>query len=162
MLIHEMTEDECRAALSQMNLGRLACVRTGQPYIVPVNFSYDGRHLYGITTLGQKIEWMRANPLVCVEIDERTTHDRWISVVVFGRYEELPDTREYQHARSHALELLQRRTLWWEPACVPTEGREWRPPIFYRISIERVTGRQAIPDAIEAALLGAEKTLAQG
>jgi hypothetical protein len=48
--------------------------------------------------------------------------------------------------------------MWWEPACVPTERREQRPPIFYRISIERVTGRQAIPDAIEAALLGDERT----
>ena len=123
-----------------------------------MNFSYDGRHLYGITTLGQKIEWMRTNPLVCVETDERTTHRRWISVVVFGRDEELPDTPEYHQARSHALEVLQQRTMWWEPACVPVERRERRPPIFYRISVERVTGRQAVPDAIEAALLEGEKT----
>ena len=34
-----------------------------QPYIVPIYFSYDGKHLYGVTTLGQKIEWMRSNPL---------------------------------------------------------------------------------------------------
>src|SRR6516162_1660283 len=80
MLIHEMTEDECRAALKEMDFGRLACVRGDQPYIVPVHFSYDGRHLYGITTLGQKIEWMRSNPLVCLEADERTYHDRWMSI----------------------------------------------------------------------------------
>jgi uncharacterized protein len=121
-----------------------------------VHFSYDGRHLYGITTLGQKIEWMRSNPLVCLEIDEWRTHPEWMSIVVFGGYEELPDTPEYQQARSHALEVLQRRTMWWEAACVPPERRERRPPIFYRISIERVTGRRAIPDAIEARLSGAE------
>jgi hypothetical protein len=37
--------------------------------------------------------------------------------------------------------------------------REQRPPIFYRIHIEQVTGHRATPDAIEAATLGAEETL---
>ena len=149
MLIREMTEDECRAALRQMEFGRLACARDHQPYVVPVNFASDGTHLYGLTTFGQKIEWMRANPRVCLEADERTYHDRWVSVVVFGRYEELPDTPEHQRARSHALQILQNRTMWWEPAGVPTERREQRAPIFYRISLEQVTGRCARPDAIE-------------
>ena len=159
MLIHEMTEDECGTALEQVGFGRLACVRRDQPYIVPIYFSYDRRHLYGVTTLGQKIEWMRSNPLVCLEIDERTSHYQWTSVVVFGRYEELPDTPEYEYARAHALEVLQKRAMWWQPACVATEQREQRPPIFYRIHIEQVTGHRATPDAIEAATLGAEETL---
>ena len=33
---------------------------------------------------------MRANPLVCVEVDEVAAYDRWVSVIAFGRYEELP------------------------------------------------------------------------
>src|SRR5919109_4697584 len=134
MLIHEMTEEECRAALNQMDFGRLACVRGDQAYIVPVHFSYDRRHLYGITTLGQKIEGMRSNPLVCLEADERATHDQWVSIVVFGRYEELPDAPEHQRTRSHALEVLQSRTMWWEPACVPTERRGGRAADFFPVS----------------------------
>ena len=148
MIIHEMTEDECRTALKQVDFGRLACVRGDQPYIVPVHFSYDGQHLYGLTTPGQKVEWMRSNPRVCLEIDEQTSQHQWLSIVVSGRYEELPDTPQYQHARAHALEILQQRTMWWEPACVPAEGRERRPPIFYRVNIVHVTGRRATPDAI--------------
>jgi nitroimidazol reductase NimA-like FMN-containing flavoprotein (pyridoxamine 5'-phosphate oxidase superfamily) len=159
MLIHEMTEDECGTALEQAGFGRLACVRGGQPYIVPIYFSYDRKHLYGVTTLGQKIEWMRSNPLVCLEIDERTSHYQWMSVIAVGRYEELRDTPEYEYARAHALEVLQKRAMWWQPASVATEKREQRPPIFYRIHIEQVTGHRATPDAIEAATLGAEETL---
>ena len=158
MLIHEMTEDECGTALEQVDFGRLACARGDQPYIVPIYFSYDRKHLYGITTLGQKIEWMRSNPLVCLEIDERTSHHQWMSIVVFGRYEELPDTPEYEYARAHALEVLQKRPMWWQPACVATERREQRPPILYRIHIDQVTGHRATPDAIEGAASGAEET----
>src|SRR5271165_4644927 len=159
MIIQEMTDNECAAALGQTDFGRLACARGQQPYIVPIYFSYDGEHLYGVTTLGQKIEWMRSNPLVCLEIDERTNHYQWMSVVVFGRYEELPESPEYDDARAHALEVLQRRAMWWQPACVATEQREQRAPLFYRIHIEQVTGHRATPDAIEAATLVAEETL---
>jgi nitroimidazol reductase NimA-like FMN-containing flavoprotein (pyridoxamine 5'-phosphate oxidase superfamily) len=143
MVILEMTADECRAELQNINFGRLACARDNQPYIVPVYFAYDGQHLYGITTPGQKIEWMRANPLICLEADERPDHNRWMSIVVFGRYEELPDMPEFGRVRAQALEILEKRTLWWEPACVPTERQARRTPIFYRIHIDRVTGRRA-------------------
>jgi nitroimidazol reductase NimA-like FMN-containing flavoprotein (pyridoxamine 5'-phosphate oxidase superfamily) len=153
MQIHEMTEEECRAALQQADFGRLACVRDNQPYIVPVNFSFDGQHVYGVTMLGQKVEWMRSNPFVCLEIDERLDQYHWSSVVVFGRYEEVPDTSEYQRVRAHALEALQKRTLWWEPACVPAERREQRAPVLYRIEVKQLTGRRAGPNPIEAAVV---------
>jgi nitroimidazol reductase NimA-like FMN-containing flavoprotein (pyridoxamine 5'-phosphate oxidase superfamily) len=45
--------------------------------------------------MGQKIEWMRLNPLVCVEIDEIPSDVDWTSMVVRGRYEELPEKPEY-------------------------------------------------------------------
>jgi len=46
---------------------------------------------YAFTTCGQKIEWMRANPLICVEVDEVAADDQWRSLVAIWRYEELPD-----------------------------------------------------------------------
>lgn len=153
MLIHEMTHEECHDALAQSNLARLACEREGQAYIVPVYLSYDGKYLYGFSTRGQKIDWMRANPLVCVEIDEVKSQNRWMSVVVYGRYEELPDTPEHKATRLHAHELLQKRAMWWEPAaCVALEHRESRnsvTPIFYRIRVDRMTGHQGSPDSAE-------------
>ena len=90
MVIQEMTERECRAMLAGTKVARLACARNNQPYIVPIRVDLDGEFLYGYATLGHKIEWMRENPLVCLEIDEVITHAHWTSVVVFGRYEELP------------------------------------------------------------------------
>jgi uncharacterized protein len=152
MLIDEMTEQECRSALGRFDFGRLACVRAEQPYIVPVNFSYDGQHLYGLTTFGQKIEWLRANPRICLEVDERRSDWEWMSVVVFGRFEELTDTPAHAAARSQALAVVQRRELWWQPAGAVTARREQRAPIFYRIHIEHLTGRRATPDALEATL----------
>jgi nitroimidazol reductase NimA-like FMN-containing flavoprotein (pyridoxamine 5'-phosphate oxidase superfamily) len=69
---------------------------------VPFYFAYNNNSLYSAATVGQKIDWMRKHPLVCVEADEVVSPQEWMSVVVFGRYEELPDTPEYQSNRSWA------------------------------------------------------------
>jgi nitroimidazol reductase NimA-like FMN-containing flavoprotein (pyridoxamine 5'-phosphate oxidase superfamily) len=149
MFIHEMTIDECYNALQKASVGRLACARDGQPYAVPINFAFDGTYLYGFTTLGQKIEWMRANPLVCLELDQIISDNQWMSIVVFGQYEELPDTPEYERARIRAHRFLQKRAIWWEPAYMSQEHRDQAHsliPIYYRIHIKKITGHRATTD----------------
>jgi nitroimidazol reductase NimA-like FMN-containing flavoprotein (pyridoxamine 5'-phosphate oxidase superfamily) len=67
---------------------------------------------------------MRANPLVCVQLDEVESPQRWKSVVAYGRYEELPDTPEYSHKRQLACSLLQRHPVSWEPGYVKKSWSE--------------------------------------
>ena len=163
MFIHEMTEFECRKALQQATVGRLACARDNQPYVVPIYFAFHRDHIYAFTTLGQKVEWMRTNPRVCLEVDERTAHDQWQSIVVFGQYEELPDLPEYEAARVTAHELLAKHAMWWEPAYVGATHRDLPhsyTPIFYRIKIDRMTGHRATPnqDLPESEAVDGEET----
>ena len=149
MVIEEMTDHECRAVLSRTNLARLACALSNQPYVVPIHVEFDGTFLYSFATLGQKIEWMRQNPLVCLEIDELTTDRLWATVVIFGVYEELSNTPEYEYPRGTAEGLFQRHPVWWEPASVPVAGHEQRSRIVFRILIHRMSGRRAGPAALE-------------
>ena len=106
MVIREMSRKECLRELAGARLARLACARENQPYVVPVCLAYDeaSGSLYGFTTPGQKVEWMRANPQVCVEVDEIAADDRWVSVIAFGRYEELPETSVSDAGRPRAPE----------------------------------------------------------
>jgi uncharacterized protein len=146
VLIQEMTRQAALELLARAHLGRLGCSQGNQPYVVPCYFAYADSCLYSFTTVGQKIEWMRANPLVCVEADEIVSLENWDSVIVFGRYEELPDTPEYKSARGIAHNALQRKGLWWEPGYVKTVlGGAERPlePVFYRIHITNITGHRA-------------------
>jgi nitroimidazol reductase NimA-like FMN-containing flavoprotein (pyridoxamine 5'-phosphate oxidase superfamily) len=100
--------------------------------------------------MGQKIEWMRSNPLVCVEVDEVRSHIDWASVVVRGRYEECPDTPSYSKQRQKAQSMLDKvMPLWWETgfAAAQTRGRFDRDiTIFYCIHIEEISGHRASPD----------------
>lgn len=155
MFIHEMSRAECNEALARAKYGRLACAHNNQPYVLPLNFTFDGNvYLYCFTTLGQKVEWMRSNPSVCFEVDEVKNHSHWSSVIVFGSYQELPDKPEFEIARSHLQKHLQKRVMWWEPAYISQEHRD-NPhsltPIFFRIKIDSVTGHRANSDESETA-----------
>jgi nitroimidazol reductase NimA-like FMN-containing flavoprotein (pyridoxamine 5'-phosphate oxidase superfamily) len=150
MLIKELTREECLGLLARAHLGRIACAQGNQPYIVPFYFALDDNCLYSFATVGQRIQWMRANPLVCVQADDIAGPDQWLSVVVFGRYQELPDTPEFQQARVIAYNRLHTRANWWEPGYVETvlQGVE-RPlePVYFRVKIAQVTGHCASPGA---------------
>jgi len=146
MFVHQLTDDECEAVLRRANVGRLGCARDNQPYVVPIHFKFDAlktdaKCLYSFANLGQKIQWMRRNPLVCVEVDDVTDHLHWTTVIVFGRFEEL--TAEHSEAADRAYDLLQDRREWWLPAAAKTAVSERYVPIVYRIRIDSMSGRRA-------------------
>jgi uncharacterized protein len=143
MLIHELTKAECYEVLRRSHLARLACCRDDHPYIVPISFDFDGEHLYSFTTLGQKVVWMRANPHVCVEVDEIEDRFHWTTVLVFGRYEELRTPVEHELARERARQLFEHREEWWQPAAAKVGPPEHHVPLVYRIVINRLSGRRA-------------------
>ena len=81
MLIQELTKQESLEVLARTHLGRLACARGMQPYVVPIYFAYHNHWLYSFSVLGQKIDWMRTNPLVCVEADQMR-REQWATCAI--------------------------------------------------------------------------------
>lgn len=158
MMIREMSREECFRALARVRLTRLACAHDNQPYVVPVYLACHEASacLYGFTTPGQKVEWMRTNPLVCVELEEVVAYDQWISVVAMGCYEELPQTPENEEAshwaqeppkqgaeampdwasnvrqsqceeeRGQAWQFLKALPVWWQPGSAAWAARAHR------------------------------------
>ncbi len=147
MLVHELTLAECEEFLDRATVGRLGCAHRGQPYIVPVSmyFGREERCLYGFSTVGKKIEWMRGNPRVCVEVDAISDQSQWTTVLVMGRYEELDASEEQRRARERAVALFQQHSRWWLPASARlSSGVEHVSPVVYRIHISSVSGRRAV------------------
>ncbi len=150
MLIHDMTRQASVELLERVPLGRLGCSHEDQPYITPIYFGYHENYLYSFSMQGLKIAWMRANPRVCVEVDEVTNPHDWSVVIVFGSYEELPDTPEHEIHRRRVYNLLQKRPMWWEPGALkpaldPNARLEY---IYFRIHIGRISGHRGVPDTI--------------
>jgi uncharacterized protein len=144
--IEELSSQASLELLARVRLGRLACAKESQPYITPFYFACHERYIYSFSTVGQKIEWMRSNPLVCAEADEIKSPQLWSSVIVFGRYEELPSSAEWQSTREMVRNLLTQREIWWEPGFAKTiihESARPLAPVFFRIFIEQITGHRA-------------------
>ena len=148
MRIHELTPKECAAVLRRTHLGRLGCARFDQPYVVPIHFSYDDESecVYAFSTLGQKIEWMRRNPKVCLEVEDIADKDHWSTVIVIGRYEEIQQSADEAEARRRAEQLFLQRREWWLPGAAKLETSERDHIVVYRIQIDHVTGRRASRD----------------
>ena len=148
MLVQNLNKKECCELLERLGFGRLGCARKNQLYVVPIYFAYEPHRLFGFSTVGQMIEWMRTNPLVCVEADEVVAHDNWTSVLVLGRYEELSNGPEYAALRLRAHALMEKRALWWQPAIASSQTRDeqFGPfPVLYCIHMDKITGHRASP-----------------
>lgn len=147
MIITEMKWKECADFLSSHRLGRLACAKDNWPYIVPIHYAFVDTWFYGFSLPGQKVEWMRHNPHVCIEVDEFREHRCWESVVGRGTYQELPDTETWHEERMHAWSALQYQNDWWEPGGLKPESREIKSAptaVFFRVIVQELTGRKAL------------------
>jgi uncharacterized protein len=149
MRIIEMSQAECRELLERVSIGRLACSLDNQPYIVPVAFSYEPDSMYVFSTHGKKIEWMRQNPKVCLQVDEVGNRSNWISVVITGTYLEITET-QYPAQLEHAMEQLAQYSEWWRNPLA--QRREHTSDlaiesVFFRIDIKSMTGLRGMPEA---------------
>lgn len=148
MRIQELSTDQCMDVLRRTPLGRLGCARANQPYIVPIHFSLDADRncVYAFSTIGQKIDWMRENPKVCLEVEEVADKDHWTTVIALGTYHEIHQRPEEADSRKRAERLFQDRREWWLPAAAQTTSGEHHDMVVYRIQIERLSGRRASRD----------------
>lgn len=151
-MIGSLTEKEIAEFLHEQKFAHLGCHRDGRTYVVPISFVFHQGKLYGQTTIGLKVEMMRANPEVCVECAEIQDLTRWRSVIVFGRYEELEGLEA-----AEALGLLIDRygPIFADVSPSLRGGRNVTPPrqdgkptrqIVYAIHPTEMTGRFEMPE----------------
>jgi uncharacterized protein len=149
MRIISIDREECVRLLNRVSVGRLACALDNQPYVVPVSFAYEPDCFYVFSTFGQKIEWMRQNPKVCLQADEIGSHHNWTSVVATGSYLELGEPR-YTAERERAKERLSQYSSWWlAPMAERREktSEQLIEPVFFRIDVETMSGLRGVPEA---------------
>ena len=133
----DLTPEEIDAFLRAQRVAHLGCHADGRTYVVPVIYAYDGSGVVVVTAEGRKTAMLRADPRVCVEVDEYDADGRgsWRSVIAQGRYEELTGA-----AAEPALALLRER---FARAAGRAPERRRRGPgvVVFRIAFAEVSGR---------------------
>ena len=130
--ITEMAQGEIVALLLRSTYGHLACTRDDVPYVVPMNYAFDGQYVYFFTTVGTKTEFMAANQQVCFQVEELFGAGHWRSVMLMGRAEPVTAPPETERA----MQLISERNPALTPALNQTEIGAWTR--LNRIAIYRV------------------------
>src|SRR4029077_17430919 len=89
-----LNSEETETLLHSQIIGRIACHIDEKMYIVPISYAYDGEFVYALTKEGMKINIMRQNPSVCLEVEDIPDLGNWKTVLCWGQYEELPNKAE--------------------------------------------------------------------
>ena len=143
-IFRQLDREESLGILSRNHVGRVAYARQNQVDIEPVHYVYSDGWIYGRTSKGRKMQttgysWWP----VAFEVDELDDLFHWRSVIVHGGFYAIPsrgadwEVEEWKRG----VELL--RTL------IPETFREKDPvpfrTILFRIAVQEVTGREAVP-----------------
>jgi len=139
--VEDMAPAEMHALLQRESFGHLGCSRDGRPYVVPMDYAYDGKELYFFTTEGMKTQFIEANPKVCLQVEEISDRTHWRSVMVIGKAEQLTNAEETQRA----MKLITERNPSLTPAISATQldalGRAVDIAL-YRIIPDLIDGRK--------------------
>jgi nitroimidazol reductase NimA-like FMN-containing flavoprotein (pyridoxamine 5'-phosphate oxidase superfamily) len=148
-MLGRLTRSQIDAVLRASTVGRIGVHADGKTYVVPVTYVYDGDSVYGHSVLGQKILMMRKAPDVCFEVDDIGDMANWMSVIAYGRYEELAGDLAIAAAKLIAARLGPLTTS--ETAGPAGHGRGKGPNISYRIRLSERSGRYERPAPAGAA-----------
>ena len=132
-----LSEDETRALLSTCRIGRLGCVDSGEPYVVPINYIFEDDSIYGHSLPGRKIEVLRAHPRACLQVDEIENDFEWRSVIAYGNFEEI---RVPSDRTSILSKLLAHFPLLTPVESVMAQDANAPDSVVFRIIVDRITG----------------------
>ena len=148
-MLGSLSSDEIERLLQRETIARLGCHDGTRTYVVPITYTYVDGALLGHSIQGLKLEMLRKNPEVCVEVEHVDNLANWRSVIAWGTFEEL----EGEELR-HALELMQARFVALtlsETSVVPSIlrpsdihtriGQSPQRSAVYRIRLREKTGR---------------------
>lgn len=141
----KLTASEIDGFLKEQWILRIGTVHEGKVYVVPISYVYHDGDFFCHSPEGMKIEMMRANPDICVEIDEVLSNGKWISVIGWGKYDELSGEK-----RDEAIQQLIDKLPAVMPSYTKKNSPEWPfthvsgeniPGVIFAIRMNELTGR---------------------
>lgn len=149
-MIKDLGFGECIQLLCNNYIGHLAYIAGESPFVIPITYYYDQSHnsIISYSQEGHKIDAMRKNRSVSMEVDEIESVNRWKSVLAHGKFEELSgiDAKHLLHEFSNGVKEIinrkQTKKLQFISEFSSKLGAERTSPIVYRIQLLEITGKQ--------------------
>ena len=129
-------------------IGHLAFISTKWPHVIPITYYYDTKNncIIGYSGNGHKIEAMRKNNSVSLEVSEIESVNKWKSVLVLGTYEELSgiNAKYKLHEFALGVKKIMREKEKRTPAFVNDFSSKLNTPghpIVFQINVLDINGK---------------------
>lgn len=150
-MIKDLDKKDCIELLQNNYIGRLAFISGETPYVIPITYYYYDEIdncIISYALEGHKIDAMRENTSVSLEVDEIESVNKWKSVLILGAFEELSgiDAKNLLHEFSQGVKNLinldqEEKDVQFIHEFSAKLGAEDSSPIVYRINIQEITGK---------------------
>ncbi len=134
----ELSRADSLALLADEKVAHVATAVDGVPYVTPISFVVLYEEIHFRTVPGRRLEELRANPRVCIEVSRTDEEGGWQSVLVWGDAYEVDDAnREADVVAALLAKYHDGAGLFSVPASRPFDPR----PLVVAVPIAEITGR---------------------
>jgi len=147
-MINDLGLLDCSEVLNQNYLGRLAYISGKHPYVLPITYFHDTEEkcIISYSSEGHKIQAMRKCEWVSLQVDDIESIQRWRSVQVHGRFEELEGStaKKYLQKFAEGVQNTISKLNGEKPKFIQDFSnrlQHQKIPIVYRIVIKDIVGK---------------------
>jgi hypothetical protein len=148
-MTEKIVKAEYLKILNNNYIARLAYIANSTPYVVPITYYFNEKEniIISYSNEGHKINAMRLNPSVSIEIDEIESLDQWKTLLLIGEFEELngSEAKMYLHSFAKNVKKILTEKEAKNPEVINSFSSKLSSgtiPIIYRIKIQEVFGRK--------------------
>ena len=145
----DLTTSASARVLRKNYLGHLAYLWQGKPYLIPITYYFDhtDNTIISYTSEGHKIDAMRKNNSVTVQVEEIQSMFNWESAMVHGTFEELKGSvaKQKLHLFTEGVKSIIKRKEHKEVEFINEFSSKLYSrgiPIVYRVKILEVMGKR--------------------
>jgi nitroimidazol reductase NimA-like FMN-containing flavoprotein (pyridoxamine 5'-phosphate oxidase superfamily) len=149
-MIKNIKKDECYKIIDENYVGHLGYLSGITPFVIPITYylNTDDKSIICYSEKGHKIDAMRNNKIVTLEIENIKSVNNWKTVLIQGQYEELDGSTAKYHLHKFS-KGIKARVLKEEKISIESinqfsskinKGKSI--PVVFRINIEDISGKQ--------------------
>ncbi len=145
----DLTSSECIRLLKNNYTGHLGFISQGDPHVIPITYYYNqaDNTIISYSEEGHKINAMRDNGSVSLQVEDIISNSNWQSVLVLGTFEEIKGSNaklllhQFTEGVKKTLQVKELR----HPEFISefsSKGYSGGIPIVYRINISEMKGKR--------------------
>ncbi|MDA1209380.1 MAG: pyridoxamine 5'-phosphate oxidase family protein [bacterium] len=143
-MITDLSPEEALGLLASHAYAHLGCSNDGKPYVVPTSYCLIENAICGYTYEGFKVDTLRKNPNICIQVEELEDASHWKSVIAYGTYKELEGDEQIETIK-FLIRIFENRNEYIpfkEDGTSKQKRDEGNELVVWKMTPEEITGKK--------------------